>query len=97
MRLVPESFHPGEYIREEMEARGWTLKQLAHQLNVRYSVLRDDLLPNCVITPRFAEKLGEIFKTGSAIWLNLQAIYDLTVMIERKQKKRERTEEVCDE
>jgi len=86
-KLIPEAFHPSKYIREEMQARGLTLKQLAAHLNIRYSLLRDTLLPNCVITPGLANKLGEFFGTGAEVWLNLQARYDLTKMIQKRKEK----------
>ncbi len=76
-RLIPEAFHPGEYIREEAEARGWSSSDLADILGYERNVISDLLTGRRSVSPLMAKALGDAFGTGAQVWLNLQAAYRL--------------------
>ena len=76
-RLIPEAFHPGEYIREEAEARGWSPSDLADILGYERNVISDLLTGRRSVSPQMAKALGDAFGTGAQVWLNLQAAYRL--------------------
>ena len=76
-RLLPEAFHPGEYIREEAEARGWSPSDLADILGYERNVISDILTGRRSVSPEMAKALGDAFGTGAQVWLNLQAAYRL--------------------
>ncbi len=76
-RLIPEAFHPGEYIREEAEARGWSPSDLADILGYERNVISDILTGRRSVSPEMAKALGDAFGTGAQVWLNLQAAYRL--------------------
>ncbi|UCB52903.1 MAG: HigA family addiction module antidote protein [Candidatus Zixiibacteriota bacterium] len=76
-RLLPEAFHPGEYIREEAEARGWSPSDLADILGYERNVISDILTGRRSVSPEMAKALGDAFGTGAQVWLNLQAAYKL--------------------
>ena len=76
-RLIPEAFHPGEYIREEAEERGWSPSDLADILGYERNVVSDLLTGRRSVSPEMAKALGDAFGTGAQIWLNLQAAYRL--------------------
>jgi HTH-type transcriptional regulator/antitoxin HigA len=78
-RLVPEAFHPGEYIREEAEERGWTPSDLADILGYERNVISDVLTGRRSVSPEMAKALGDAFGTGAQVWLNLQAAYRLAI------------------
>ncbi len=76
-RIIPEAFHPGEYIREEAEERGWSPSDLADILGFKRNEISDLLTGRRSISPKIAEALGDAFGTGAQIWLNLQGAYHL--------------------
>lgn len=72
-----EVFHPGEFIREEMRARGWTIDYLAALLGWQPTALR--LIRNghrSVVPDGAALDLAKVFGTSAEFWLNLQRAYD---------------------
>jgi HTH-type transcriptional regulator/antitoxin HigA len=78
-RLLPEAFHPGEYIREEAEERGWSPSDLADILGYERNVISDILTGRRSVSPEMAKSLGDAFGTGAQVWLNLQAAYRLAM------------------
>jgi len=76
-RHIPEAFHPGEYVREEAEARGWSPSDLADILGYERNVISDVLTGRRSVSPEMANALGDAFGTGAQVWLNLQAAYRL--------------------
>jgi len=76
-KLLPEAFHPGEYIREEAEERGWSPSDLADILGYERNVISDILTGRRSVSPEMAKALGDAFGTGAQVWLNLQAAYRL--------------------
>lgn len=87
MPLISEAFHPGEYIKDEAEVRGWSIKQLAEKLGFDLSYITVVLDNKQTVSPELARQLGCVFGTSSAIWLNLQVRYELVKMNERKKGK----------
>lgn len=77
-RTFAEIFPPGEFIKDELEARGWTQLDLAEILG------RDPVQINLIvnskqaITPETATQLGDAFGTGAQFWLNLESAYQLS-------------------
>lgn len=83
-RQPAEVFHPGEFVREEMEARGWDKARLAAEMGVSSPDLLDKLLDfQVAVTPPVAEALGKAFGNGSILWLNLQKSWDKSAAAER--------------
>jgi len=76
-RVIPEAFHPGEYIRDELEERGWAQADLAVILGYPPSIVSDVITGRRSISPEIAAALGEAFDTSAQVWLNVQAAYQL--------------------
>jgi len=72
--LVP---HPSEFIREELEARGWTQRDLAFILGCNSTSLNLLLLGKKGISTDMAKALGEAFDVSAEFFSNLQRAYDL--------------------
>ena len=75
-RVVAEVFPPADFIREEMEARGWDVDTLAKCSWLRSEGLREILAGSRRVTPVYAFGLAQAFGTGKDLWLNLQATWD---------------------
>src|SRR5438876_4686670 len=73
----PETFAPGEYISEELEARGWSQLDLAEILGRPPQAVNEVIKGKRAITPDTARGLAEAFGTTAQVWLNLQSAYDL--------------------
>lgn len=79
------AFHPGEYIRDELLARGWSQASLALILGWRPSVVQDLLKGTRSISLEMAKALGAAFGTEAQLWINLQTAYQLAVSPKRDE------------
>ena len=77
-QINAESFAPGEYIREEIEARGWTQIDLAEILGRPAQAVSEIITGKRSITPEMARALGDAFGTSAQLWLNLESSYRLS-------------------
>lgn len=71
-----EPFHPGEYVRDEIEARGWSADELSRLSGIDLSEINDLLAERIGVDRGIAERLGRAFDTNLVTWLNLQSAYD---------------------
>jgi HTH-type transcriptional regulator / antitoxin HigA len=69
--------HPGYYIKEEMEARGWLQRDLAFIMGVPEQVVNMILSGKRGISPDMAKLLGEAFDVQAEFFANLQQAYDM--------------------
>ena len=74
-RIPAEVFPPGEFIRDELEARGWTQADLAEILGRPLKAVGEILTGQTAITPETATGLGEAFGVDPRFWMNLESAY----------------------
>ena len=70
--------HPGFYIREELEARGWTQRDLAYVLGMAEQQLSPIIAGKRAVTPDMARMLGDAFDVPAEFFANLQKQYELS-------------------
>src|SRR5690242_18851482 len=70
--------HPGHYIKEEMEERDWSQRDLAFILGVSEQALNPILNGKRGISPDMAKALGLAFNVPAEFFANLQQAYDLS-------------------
>jgi HTH-type transcriptional regulator/antitoxin HigA len=70
--------HPGTYIREELEERGWSQRDLSYILGRPEPSVNLILSGKRGITAEMAKALGEAFDISPDFFLNLQKMYDLS-------------------
>lgn len=85
-----EVFSPGEFIREELEARGWTQADLAGIIDRPIQTVNLIITGKKTITARTAKELAAAFGTSSELWLNLQSAYSLSLEEEPTTEIKER-------
>lgn len=91
-RSPAEVFPPGEFINEELDARGWTQIELAEVLGRPARLVSELLAGKRAITPETAKELGCAFGTGPEFWMNLERDYRLAhdshddAIVERRAK-----------
>jgi len=72
-----EVFPPGDFIREELEARGWEQRDLAEIMGRPERVVSELIAGKRSLTAETAQQLGEAFGTSAQVWLNLESTYRL--------------------
>lgn len=70
-RTPAEVFPVGEFIRDELEARGWTKADLAQLMGRPLAAIEFIMSDKHKMTPEIASELGRVFGTSSEVWLNL--------------------------
>lgn len=77
-RIPAEVFPPGEFIRDELEARGWTQGDLAEIMGRPIQLVNELIAGKKQITPETAMGLAKAFGDEDALyWMNLDNVYRL--------------------
>ena len=77
-RIPAEVFPPGEFIRHELEARGWTQGDLAEIMGRPPQAVNEIVSGKKQITPETALGLAKAFGDEDALyWMNLENMYRL--------------------
>ena len=76
--------HPGETLREDLEALGMSAAELSRQLSVPVNRITQILNGTRAVTGDTALRLGHFFNTSPEFWLNLQKLYDLRMAEQSK-------------
>ncbi|HZQ12683.1 MAG TPA: helix-turn-helix domain-containing protein [Pseudolabrys sp.] len=78
-RIPAEVFPPGEFIRDELEARGWKQEDLAKIMGRPLQAINELIGGKKQITPETALGLAKAFGDDDALyWLNLDNVYRLS-------------------
>ncbi len=75
--MLAEVFPPGEFLREELDTRGWLQADFAAIVGKDAKTVSDIISGKRSITPDMAMLIGEALDTGPAVWLNLENDYQL--------------------
>jgi len=77
-RMPAEVFPPGDFLREELEAREWSQQELADILDRPPRLINEIIAGKRAITPETARGLSEAFGTSAEYWMNLESQYQLS-------------------
>ncbi|MHB0917108.1 MAG: HigA family addiction module antitoxin [Thiobacillus sp.] len=77
-RQVAEVFPPGEFIKEEIDARGWTQNDLAEIIGKSQRLVSEVVLGKRAVTPDTAQALADAFGTSAQFWMNMESAYQLS-------------------
>lgn len=78
IRVPAEVFPPGEFLREELEAREWSQQELADILNRPPRLISELIAGKRAVTPETAYGLAEAFGASAEYWMNLESQYQLS-------------------
>lgn len=78
MTHLAETFPPGEFLQEELDARGWSQTELAEIMGRPARLINEIIAGKRAITPETAVQLGDSLGTGAEVWLNLESQYQLS-------------------
>lgn len=77
-RIPAEVFAPGEFLSEELEARGWSQTELAEILARPPRLISEIITGKRAVTPETAKGLAAAFGTSAQMWMNLETSYQLS-------------------
>lgn len=89
-RTPAEVFPPGDFLDEELDARGWTQEDLARILDKPLPTINKIINGKAAITPDTAKRLGAAFGNSAEFWMNLEASWQLHKSDEDASDVRER-------
>ena len=75
--MMRDPIHPGETLREDLEALGMSAAELARRIEVPVNRITEILNGRRAVTGDTALRLGRFFGTSGEFWLNLQKLYEL--------------------
>lgn len=76
-RKPAEVFHPGEHLRDELDARGWTQAEFADIIGRPYQLVNKIVNGKKRITPKTAREIGAALGTSVEVWTSLDSAYRL--------------------
>jgi addiction module HigA family antidote len=82
---------PGKILSRELEARGWTQKDLAEIIGTPVQTINEIIWGTKQITSETARELSQALGTSAEFWINLEAQYRLHLA--RKEKIEKETEQ----
>lgn len=74
IRDVP---HPGQFIREELEERAWSQRDLAYILGTPEQAVNMIIAGKRGVSPEMAKSLGKAFDVSADLFANLQSSYEM--------------------
>jgi len=76
-RIPAEAFPPGDFLQEELEARGWNQTELAEIINRPPRLINEIVAGKRGVSPDTAMDFAAAFGTSAQYWLNLESAYQL--------------------
>lgn len=95
-RMPAEVFPPGEFLDDELTARGWTQTEFAEIIGRPTRVVNEVIAGRRRITPETARDIAAALGTSAEVWMNLESAYQLSkvpprdVRVAREAALRER-------
>jgi HTH-type transcriptional regulator / antitoxin HigA len=78
IRTPAEVFHPGEFLKDELEARNWTQVEFAEIIGKDARLVNEVMSGKRAVTPETAIVFSEALGTTPDLWLRLEAQYQLS-------------------
>jgi antitoxin HigA-1 len=84
--MAQTPIHPGEHLKEELDALDMSAAELARQIDVPTNRVTAILNGRRGITGDTALRLSHFFGTSAEFWLNLQSLYELRLAEQKAGK-----------
>lgn len=81
--VLKEIFHPGEFIKDELDARAMKQKELSDKMEIAATVLSEIIHGKRNLTPLLALKLEAALGINAEFWMKLQVNYDIHLIRSR--------------
>jgi antitoxin HigA-1 len=87
VQMARTPIHPGETLREDIQALGMSAAELARQIKVPVNRITEIINAQRGVTGDTALRLARFFGTSAEFWLNLQKLYELRIAEQKKGKE----------
>ncbi|HEY0928887.1 MAG TPA: helix-turn-helix domain-containing protein [Gemmatimonas sp.] len=74
---LAEVFAPGEYLRDELEERGWTQEEFAEIIGKSFKQVNELLSGRATLTAPMAQAIAAALDTSPEVWLGIENAYRL--------------------
>lgn len=91
---VSDAIHPGEFLKDAIEENNVSQIELAKRIGVHKKLINDIVNGKNPITRETAYKLSKIFELSTEYWVNLQKIYEDS-LIKKMELERLNKEALC--
>lgn len=82
---VPEAFHPGVYIKEELEARNWRQHDLTMKSGLSITIINALINRKSKMNAKRALALEKAFGSSAESWMALQSAYEIALALGHKE------------
>src|ERR1700690_1405038 len=81
-----EVFSPGEFLRDELEARGWNQTEFAEIIGRPPRVVNEIIAGKRGISPETVHEFAAAFGTSAQLWMNLETAYQLSLVAPKTER-----------
>lgn len=81
-----EVFSPGDFLRDELDARGWTQAEFAEIIGSSTRLVNEIIAGKRSVTPETAVNLAAALGTSAQVWMNLESAYQLSKVAPRAER-----------
>jgi HTH-type transcriptional regulator/antitoxin HigA len=81
-----EAFPPGEFLKDELEARGWTQAEFADLIKRPPRLVNEIIAGKRAISPETAHDFAQAFGTSAQLWMNLETAWQLSKVAPRTEQ-----------
>lgn len=81
-----EAFPPGEFLKDELEARGWTQAEFADLIKRPARLVNEIIAGKRAISPETAHDFAQAFGTSAQLWMNLETAWQLSKVAPRTEQ-----------
>lgn len=78
MKKFAEVFPPGEFLKDELEARGWSQAEFAEIIGRPAKMVNEIIMGKKAVTPETATQFSASLGTSAELWMNLESQYQLS-------------------
>jgi addiction module HigA family antidote len=78
--VLKDNFHPGEFLKDEIEGRSMKQRELAEKIKIAKNVLSEIIHGKRNLTPMLALKLEEALGINAEFWMKLQVNYEINLI-----------------
>lgn len=75
--MIIKRFHPGEYLKDELDARNMTISEFSTKTDISKDTIVGLLNKEIRISNDIAKALSDFLGSSMEFWINLQKEYDL--------------------